>query len=72
MLQYSKHQRVVEREAKEVLKRAKKTKVNEFMKLFNIKGNTQAKLTINFHQKEHEPFILYLYKHDKIFGGTAA
>jgi preprotein translocase subunit Sss1 len=38
---------VVEREAKEVLKMARKTKANEFMKLVNNKGKTQAKLTIN-------------------------
>jgi hypothetical protein len=39
-VQCSKHQRVVERAAKEVLKMANKTKVNELMKLVNIKGNT--------------------------------
>ena len=42
-----KHQMVIEREAKEILKMTKKTKANEFMKLVNIKGNTQTKLTIN-------------------------
>jgi hypothetical protein len=61
---YSKHQRVVERAAKEVLKMANKTKAHELMKLVNIKGNTRAKSTINRHQKEHELFILYLYEHD--------
>jgi preprotein translocase subunit Sss1 len=38
---------MVEREAKEILKMAKKTKANEFMKLVNIKDSTQAKSTIN-------------------------
>ena len=38
---------VIEREAKEILKMAKKTKANEFMKLVNIKGSTQAKSKIN-------------------------
>ena len=47
-----------------VLKMAKKIKANEFMKLVNIKGNAQAKSTINRHQKEHDLFILYLYKHE--------
>ena len=64
MLQYSKHQRLVEREAKEVLKMANKTKANQMMMLCNIKGNTQPKSTINHHQKEHELFILYHYKND--------
>ena len=48
---YSKHQRVVEREAKEVLIMANKNKANELMMLVNIKGSTQAKSTINCHQK---------------------
>jgi hypothetical protein len=48
---------VVERAAKEVLKKANKTKAHELMKLVNIKGNTQAKSTINRYQKEHELFI---------------
>ena len=43
---------------------ANKTKANDLMKLVNIKGNTQAKSTINRHQKEHELFLLYLYKDD--------
>ena len=43
---------------------ANKTKANQMMKLCNIKGNTQAKSTINHHQNEHELFILYLYKND--------
>ena len=34
------------------------------MNLANIKGNTRAKSTMNCHQKEHELFILYLYKHE--------
>ena len=61
---YSKHQRLIDREAKEVIKMTNKVKANELMKLVNIKGNTRAKSTINRHQKEHELFILYLYKHD--------
>ena len=63
-VQYSKHQRLIDREAKEVIKMTNKAKANELMKLVNIKGNTRAKSTINRHQKEHELFILYLYKHD--------
>jgi hypothetical protein len=39
-VQYSKHERLVERAAKEVLKMANKTKAHELMKLVNIKGNT--------------------------------
>jgi hypothetical protein len=38
-VQYSKHQRLVEREAKEVLIMANKTKANQMMKLVNIKSN---------------------------------
>ena len=43
---------------------AKKPKPNLLMKLVNIKGNAQAKSTINQHIKEHGLFILFLYKHE--------
>ena len=59
-VQYSKHQRLIDREAKEVIKMTNKAKANELMKLVNIKGSTRAKSTINHHQKEHELFLLYL------------
>ena len=66
-VQHSKHQRVVERETKEVLKMAIKAKANKLMKLVNIKGKTQMKSTISHHQEEHKLFILFLFKHDNHF-----
>ena len=63
-VQYSQQLAVVEREVKEAKRIANKTKANECMNLSNIKGNMRAKSTVNRHQKEHELFILYLYKHE--------
>ena len=34
------------------------------MNLSNIKGNMIAKSTMNIHKKEHELFILFLYKYE--------
>ena len=63
-VQYRQQLTVAEREVKEAKRIANKTKANECMNLSNIKGNMRAKSTMNHHQKEHELFILYLYKHE--------
>ena len=63
-VQYHQQLTVAEREIKEATRIANKTKASKLMNLSYIKGNMRAKSTMNHHQKEHELFILYLYKHE--------
>ena len=61
---YSQQLTVAEREVKKAKRIANKCIARKCMNLSNIKGNMIAKSTMNIHKKEHELFILFLYKYE--------